>query len=33
LRSSFSDGVAGVIVGRALYEERFTLAEAIKAAA
>jgi phosphoribosylformimino-5-aminoimidazole carboxamide ribotide isomerase len=33
LRSSFKDGVAGVIIGRALYEKRFTFAEAIEAAA
>ncbi len=32
LRSHFDDGIAGVIVGRALYEGRFTLAEAIAAA-
>jgi phosphoribosylformimino-5-aminoimidazole carboxamide ribotide isomerase len=31
LRGHFADGVAGVIVGRALYEGRFTLAEAIAA--
>lgn len=32
LRHHFERGVAGVIVGRALYEERFELAEAIKIA-
>jgi phosphoribosylformimino-5-aminoimidazole carboxamide ribotide isomerase len=32
LRRHFDDGVVGVIVGRALYEGRFTLAEAIAAA-
>ena len=32
LRSSFARGVVGVIVGRALYEGRFSLAEAIAAA-
>ncbi len=32
LHSHFKDGLAGVIVGRALYEGRFTLAEAIAAA-
>jgi phosphoribosylformimino-5-aminoimidazole carboxamide ribotide isomerase len=32
LRPHFNDGVVGVIVGRALYEGRFTLAEAIAAA-
>ncbi|HYA36327.1 MAG TPA: 1-(5-phosphoribosyl)-5-[(5-phosphoribosylamino)methylideneamino]imidazole-4-carboxamide isomerase [Candidatus Binataceae bacterium] len=31
LRALFADGVVGVIVGRALYERRFTLAEAIAA--
>ncbi|HXN86998.1 MAG TPA: 1-(5-phosphoribosyl)-5-[(5-phosphoribosylamino)methylideneamino]imidazole-4-carboxamide isomerase [Candidatus Binataceae bacterium] len=32
LKSLFSDGVVGVITGRALYESRFTVAEAIAAA-
>ncbi len=32
LKPLFADGVAGVIIGRALYEGRFTLAEAIAAA-
>jgi phosphoribosylformimino-5-aminoimidazole carboxamide ribotide isomerase len=32
LASRFNDGVIGVVVGRALYERRFTLAEAIRAA-
>ena len=32
LRRLFSQGIAGVITGRALYEGRFTLAEAIAAA-
>ena len=32
LHSHFKDGLLGVIVGRALYEGRFTLAEAIAAA-
>ncbi len=32
LRSYFADGVIGAIVGRALYESRFTLSEAIAAA-
>jgi phosphoribosylformimino-5-aminoimidazole carboxamide ribonucleotide (ProFAR) isomerase len=29
LARRFSDGVVGVVVGRALYERRFTLAQAI----
>lgn len=33
LRAHFDDGVVGAITGRALYEKRFTLAEAITAAA
>ncbi len=32
LRARFKDGVAGAITGRALYEGRFTLAEALAAA-
>jgi phosphoribosylformimino-5-aminoimidazole carboxamide ribotide isomerase len=32
LRRRFADGIAGVIVGRALYERRFTLREALAAA-
>ncbi|MGO9059513.1 MAG: 1-(5-phosphoribosyl)-5-[(5-phosphoribosylamino)methylideneamino]imidazole-4-carboxamide isomerase [Candidatus Binataceae bacterium] len=32
LRARFSDGVVGAITGRALYEGRFTLAEALDAA-
>ena len=32
LRSRFSDGVVGAITGRALYEGRFTLAQAVDAA-
>lgn len=32
LRALFEDGIAGVITGRALYEGRFTLAQAIAAA-
>ncbi len=32
LRRCFEDGVVGVIVGRALYEGRFTLAQALDAA-
>lgn len=32
LRARFDDGVAGAITGRALYEGRFTLAEALAAA-
>jgi phosphoribosylformimino-5-aminoimidazole carboxamide ribotide isomerase len=32
LKGMFVNGVAGVIVGRALYERRFTLSEAISAA-
>jgi len=31
LAARFQDGVIGVVVGRALYERRFTLAEAIRA--
>ena len=33
LKSMFADGLVGVITGRALYEGRFTVAEAIAAAA
>jgi phosphoribosylformimino-5-aminoimidazole carboxamide ribotide isomerase len=32
LKRQFSEGVVGVIVGRALYERRFTLSEALSAA-
>jgi phosphoribosylformimino-5-aminoimidazole carboxamide ribotide isomerase len=32
LKCRFAEGIAGVIVGRALYERRFTLREAISAA-
>ena len=32
LKSLFGQGIAGVIVGRALYERRFTLGEALSAA-
>jgi phosphoribosylformimino-5-aminoimidazole carboxamide ribotide isomerase len=32
LKRQFSSGIAGVIIGRALYEHRFTLAEALSAA-
>jgi phosphoribosylformimino-5-aminoimidazole carboxamide ribonucleotide (ProFAR) isomerase len=32
LAALFTDGVAGVIVGRALYEGRFTLPDALSAA-
>jgi phosphoribosylformimino-5-aminoimidazole carboxamide ribotide isomerase len=32
LRARFEDGVVGAITGRALYEGRFTLAEALAAA-
>jgi phosphoribosylformimino-5-aminoimidazole carboxamide ribotide isomerase len=31
LRSQFANGIAGVIVGRALYEQRFTLSDALSA--
>jgi len=31
LRRQFASGIAGVIVGRALYEQRFTLSEALSA--
>jgi phosphoribosylformimino-5-aminoimidazole carboxamide ribotide isomerase len=31
LRGHFANGIAGVIVGRALYEQRFTLGEALSA--
>jgi phosphoribosylanthranilate isomerase len=32
LKRQFRSGIAGVIVGRALYEQRFTLTEALSAA-
>jgi len=32
LRGQFANGIAGVIIGRALYERRFTLSEALAAA-